>query len=535
MLLFQLSCIESRAGGYVVELNFITTSKIKLAHAAYLCRDYAVAIRKQRHYGKGYEEPRILDREVLLSQSMEDALARWVKNVSNPGEKLFFIEDTSVVIHALSEEEREVPGVDVKFWMQEHDFAAVDCLLKQRGNDRRVTVRSDALLSLTKEMTEKVGQKTMRFSSQSHGYIVDHEFDFKANRVYPWLDNKTFNKWFVPDGCKVPISMLPVVEADLYDFRAGAFTDMLSFLEREGAIKRKEVAQAYAAGRQVGLPVGPLLFVICGPTCAGKTTLAEYLARNYGYYHVEASDFMYLSYYERFGVGSEVNIGEFAKEILHENPAIVSEQILQHLKQLNSSPVVISGFRAPEETEHFTENYVGISGVEVITLDAPFDIRLERYLRRDRIENASPQAFDLDSKVQNEMGLVRLMEQFDGCLIINDASFDVLYERFKKKYEEKLIGMKNSEEVRIADTHSTGLEDAILMTLYDRNDLYYTTAEVAGLIHEVFGIEKSKNNVSRYFNQNFHPFFEIQRDNGVNKYRLSQTGKAHALWFARKH
>ena len=32
------------------------------------------------------------------------------------------------------------------------------------------------------------------------------ENEIKTNLVYPWLDNKTFNKWFIPDGVSVPLS-----------------------------------------------------------------------------------------------------------------------------------------------------------------------------------------------------------------------------------------------------------------------------------------------------------------------------------------
>jgi hypothetical protein len=56
--------------------------------------------------------------------------------------------------------------------------------------------------------------------------------------MYPWLDNKTFNKWFV-DGYSQPISMLAIAEADQHDFRAQAFRNMLAFLEQHKIINRR--------------------------------------------------------------------------------------------------------------------------------------------------------------------------------------------------------------------------------------------------------------------------------------------------------
>jgi len=515
------------------ELNFITSNRLKLAHAKHLCRDYAVVIRKQRHYGKGYEEPRIFERESLLAQSIEDALIRWKKNVSKPDEKYFFIEDTSVIVHALSDEHREMPGVDIKYWMQENDFAAVDALLKAKGNNRRVTVRSDVLLTLAKDLANKLGEKYICFTSQANGLIVDRERPFETNPVYPWLDNKTFNKWFVPDGCIEPISMLPIHVADKYDFRAGAFQEMLAFLEHHGVIKRREVARSYALGTQPNLPIVPCLFIVCGPTCAGKTTLAEYMITKYGFYHVEASDFMYLSYFEKLGFNSSISIAEFAKQALAEKPSIVADLILKHIMSIASAPIVITGFRSIKEIIHFMENYTGIFNPEVVTIDAPKEVRLGRYLKRDREGMATPSSFERDSRIQGEMGLKQLMASYINKLIINDSSFEVFYERFNKRYENDLTNLKPFSQREIKTVKPKALQDAILMALYATDGGFYSSAEIAKLIYKTFEIEKSKNNVSRYFNQDIYPFFEVSQVEGVNKFRLSQTGKMHARWYAR--
>jgi hypothetical protein len=103
---------------------------------------------KKFFYGKGYEEPRIYDRNKLLKESFNDAIARWKKNVSNYGGRLFFIEDTSVRIDALSDDNNEVPGVDIKYWMQSHNFTQLDTEVKKKGNNRKVSVSSHILLYL---------------------------------------------------------------------------------------------------------------------------------------------------------------------------------------------------------------------------------------------------------------------------------------------------------------------------------------------------------------------------------------------------
>ena len=49
----------------------------------------------------------------------------------------------SVRIEALSHDGVEVPGVDIKYWMEEQTFARLDAALCSGGNDRRAIVRSD--------------------------------------------------------------------------------------------------------------------------------------------------------------------------------------------------------------------------------------------------------------------------------------------------------------------------------------------------------------------------------------------------------
>src|SRR6185436_16463107 len=133
--------------------------------------------------------------------------------------------------------------------------------------------------------------------------------------LYPWLDNKTFNKWFIPDGYDMVFSLLPIEEAERCDFRKGAFQEMLSFFEEQGFISQQPARDSIILHQRNLFPE-QLLFIVCGPTCAGKTTLAHYIASQYPYYHIEASDYMYLSYYRSHGVGSSVFIGDFAENAL---------------------------------------------------------------------------------------------------------------------------------------------------------------------------------------------------------------------------
>jgi inosine/xanthosine triphosphate pyrophosphatase family protein/dephospho-CoA kinase len=510
----------------MLELTFITSSKEKIAHAKYLSKEYPVNISKKRNYGIGYVEPRIADREELIRRSVEDAIIRFRKTTANADEKLFFIEDTSVIIQALSKE-NEYPGVDIKYWMKENTFSSVDQMLKEEGNNRNVTVRSDLILVFNKDLKEKFNLKYTVFTSFVKGTIVEKEVAIKTQPLFLWLNNTSFNKWFVPNGESLPISKLPINIADQHDFRANAFKDMFLFLKTNGYLKTE------VNYRQLEL-FDPVAFIICGPSCSGKTTLSSYLQSKYNYYHFEASDFMYLSYYERHGVVSNVSIGDFAERALKDNPSVVTDQILSHVKEFKHIPIAITGFRSPVEVEQFIKKYSGGLNVEVIYIDAHAKIRFDRNILRNRTDVVNTfSKFQKKDKQQFQMGLTIIKKTYKGGVLKNEASLSKLYESFEFKYRNELQGGLNNYTNKLPNyIRRKSLENIIIQTLYDNDLKSYTTTEISHLIKKgAYTLVKNKNNISRYFNQNFHPFYEIVLNSeGKLTYQLSQTGKSYGKW-----
>lgn len=513
----------------MVELVFVTSNNEKLAHARHLCRKYDVRISKQKQYGIGYKEPRIADRNELIEKSINDAYERWKKNISKADEKFIFIEDTSVIIPALSKEGKEFPGTDIKYWMQENDFAAIDRQLKAAGNDRTAIVQSDIALVLPLSLQKKIDLNSQYkiFTSSIKGRIIDEELPVETQPYYSWLSSKTFNKWFVPEGCDKPLSLLPIKLADQYDFRAGAFNTMLQFLEEYGIIKKIEETKQFVVQFDF---FRPIFFIICGTTCAGKTTLALYLMRKYGYYHIEASDFMYMSYYERHGADSSVKISDFAEKALIVNPGIVANQIQEHIADLGDIPLVITGFRAIEEIICFKKMYSGLLDIEEIFVDASKDIRYERSKQRNRIDRVRSidEFIEMDEQ-QKRMGLSYLRKEFKDNLIENNETFDSYYMNFENRFGNVL---KTFNESAIKQNSKIlRLEDVIIIALAQQFDIgeHFTTYEITNLINKSFPLmKKNKNNVSRYFNYKYHPYFDIAVKNGKKCYKLSQTGYSRA-------
>lgn len=507
---------------------FISSSSLKKAHIDYLCSDYNINIVGQKNYGIGYNEPRIYDRKELLERSYIDALERWKKHVSNE-EKIFLIEDTSVKIDALSTEEKEVPGLDIKYWMKENSFSDIDKLLKEKNN-RKCTVRSDIIMHIPKSLQKLHQNKTyLQFTGITDGFITEKEFEFSTNPIYPWLDNKTFNKWFIPENENLPLSMLPIDIADKYDFRKKAVIQMLDYLESHKKIKHKS---DLVEELQKVINFTPT-FILSGPTCSGKSTLAGYLSEKYNYFHIEASDFMWLKYYETHGIKSTVKIGDFATKMLNENAHIVTEQLLSYFNNITDQPIVVSGFRNPKEIEFMRRNSQFFY-TNLIYIDANFEIRFDREIKRKRRDmEPSKFKFQEKDKLQNDLGLCIIKGMVEE-VTYNESTKDAFFNLIDQKYNTSFEQINKNDFNHLLPVKKLNLERAILIAMYRHLDSYLSTTEISHIIDNEVLLEtykNRKNNVSRYFNFNFHPYYDIKNDEENERivYKINYTGKSMAL------
>ena len=527
----------------MIEIVFFSTNRSKLAHFRYLGEKAGIRVKgfHETTYYASYNEPKIDDRAELLKLSYESALEQWLKRQgANDDHSTFFFEDTSVVIEALSKD-AEVPGVNVKYWMREMTFAKLDALLKRAGNNRKVIVRSDIVMHLPPRW-RRLLNTTERYLSvvgESHGVIADCERKIQPNLVYPWLDDKTFNKWFVPVGANGPISTLDIEEADLVDFRARAFAEITSVLRGKLSLltNRKEPG---ADQLQIpGIATYPSIFVICGPSCSGKSTTANWMRDKYNLLHVEASDFMYKAFWERHGPGTGVRIGDFAEAALQTQPGIVAQPIARFLREIGASGAIVTGFRSTKEVELFRKEIGSSIEVALMYLNASVPIRLERAIKRGR-DGVTPEKFVERDAQEIRMGLPDIAELPNAELQANEGGLTELYSAVRTRYRKALRVYTSDKERRAQrqQPHRDQLEGLILRTLLVEVELptgkWLTTTEIAAALNRRFNEAKSKNNVSRYFNQEFHPYYELrfrERDgklSGILEYRLSATGISRA-------
>ncbi|MGO3869282.1 MAG: non-canonical purine NTP pyrophosphatase [Alcaligenes sp.] len=527
----------------MIEIVFFSSNRSKLAHFRYLGEKVGIHVKgfHETTYYASYNEPKIDDRSELLKLSYESALKQWKKRqgANEDDHSTFFFEDTSVVVEALSKE-AEVPGVNVKYWMRDMTFAKLDTLLKRAGNNRKVIVRSDIVMHLPQRWRTLLNT-TDRYLSvvgESHGVIADCERKIQPNLVYPWLDDKTFNKWFVPIGSSGPISLLDIKQADLADFRARAFEKITSVLHGKLSFLANRDEPGADQLQIPSIATYPSTFVICGPSCSGKSTTANWLRDKYELLHIEASDFMYKAFWERHGPDPDVSIGNFAEAALQTQPGIVAQPIARFLREIRSSGAVVTGFRSTKEVEIFQQE-LG-SGIELalMYLDASVPTRLTRALARGR-DGVTPEKFAKRDEQEIRMGVLEIAKLPTTARQANEGSLQELYGAVRNRYQKALRVYINDKAKRTQrqQLQRDQLEGLILRTLLTelKKEKWLTTTEIAAALNRSFNEAKSKNNVSRYFNQEFHPYYELRyrkRDGkrtGTLEYRLSATGISRAM------
>ncbi|MCA3233994.1 MAG: AAA family ATPase, partial [Cupriavidus sp.] len=502
----------------MIEIVFFSTNRSKLAHFRYLGDKAGVRVKgfHETTYYASYDEPEIDDREELLRRSYESALEQWMKRqgAKDDGHSTFFFEDTSVVVEALSKH-AEVPGVNVKYWMREMTFSKLDALLKRAGNNRKVVVRSDIVMHLPQSWRASLGESApyLWVSGETHGVIANRERKIQPNLVYPWLDDKTFNKWFVPTGANGPISTLDIEQANLADFRARAFEKIAEKLRKLSLLSPR---QEHGAD-QLQLPsiaTYPSIFIICGPSCAGKTTTATWMREEYNLLHIEASDFMHKAFWERHGLGTTVRIGDFAEAALQTQPGIVAQPIAQFLQASSSPAAVVTGFRSPREIEVFLRTVGSHTETAVMYLTASESIRLARAIARGR-DGVTRDKFKQREAQEIRMGVADIARLPEVAQQANEGSLEDLHGALHDRYRDALqvyASGKARNPSRQDQSNRDQLEGLILRTLLAEQctEKWLTTTEIAAALNQRFNEKKNKNNVSRYFNQGFHPYYEVR-------------------------
>jgi len=416
-----------------LKVYFYTSSLQKYLQARIVLEKYGLVLSHFRSRSEPYEERYEQGTQALLTRAIDE-----IRKVVGHS-AVFFVEDTSLRIDALSHAGIDVPGLAVKDWFAGTTFQELDSILRNYNAGRRAIVKSDIAVHLPGL------SRPVFFHGETSGQVAPAAPTFSESPQYPWLTPNTFNGWFVPDGATTTLGQMSFEESWRYDFRTKSLVAMVSRLEEYSAAlnlpasahsKRRPLTQSQQ------LPLRGLstpLFLVIGHTCSGKTTLGEYASSRLGFRFIEASGVVrFLS-----GVSDPDPSAAFAaaaRVLTLEGPSIVARRVLEFFGDDLSKGAVISGFRTVEEVE--TIRRVLPNSV-VVWIDASERTRFHRALSRSRgaSDSLSIGAFRDIDRQQERLGLLHVGRELADLVIVNESSLDDYHSHIRAAVERGSQGL----------------------------------------------------------------------------------------------
>ena len=324
----------------------------------------------------------------------EQLIAEKLRHVRLRPSTVYFVEDTYVRIEALSEPteaspdsvewaEATKPGLETKEWFERTSFEDLDSYIVSSGGDRRASVYSTVALYVPGVDASQV------FTGHVTGSVAMHPGEgLEANEPFSWLNPNSFNAWFVPEGKDAPLSDLELEQSLDVDFRISALLALADRIEEYTAILNlpsvsvERIPRLSSGVQQPQLPFvhGPPIAVI-GLTCAGKTTLGQFLSK-YRYTHIEASKVLRTMLDVDLAPNSRFGFEQAMTALASHGWDIVARRALEYYRQFGESGFCITGLRTVEELNYLVRMF---SELMVVLLVAPEEIRYERYLKRGRV------------------------------------------------------------------------------------------------------------------------------------------------------
>ena len=380
-------------------------------------------------YFRESQDPYVEDYESgkfgLLARAIEQIRRRFGTS------SIFFVEDTSVRIDALSELE-DVPGLRVKEWFRETSFADLDIALRSKGNDRRATVSSDIGI-----FVPGLGRPVF-VNGNTQGSVAHTEPAFSMNEEYPWLTPNTFNGWFIPIGSSLRLGEMAIDESLDFDFRVKALRQVVERIQEYNAVLNLSSGSYVLPhddsvhGQPLLFPASPLLVVV-GRVCGGKTTFANFAAGAFGRHHVEASDEMH-----GLAAASKIDAPTAAEKARILLSRMGADVVAREIEALYGSSLdygaVITGFRTLEEVRYIRERH---PSCRVVFVDCGDRLRYERHLSRGRgvDEAGNYEDFLALDRAQWTFGLLGRVGDVCDLKVVNEGSMEE-YERMVEAVAE---------------------------------------------------------------------------------------------------
>lgn len=344
------------------------------------------------------------------------------------GSSVFFVEDTSIRVEALSTGASDFPGLAAKEWFLESSFEELDAELRLRGNDRRASVTSRIALSVPHL------SRPIHISETVAGEIASSLRDFTTNPLYPWLNAKDFSSWFVPAGSSSRcLGEMSIDESYSFDARTLALSNLVERLEEYSVvvalpshcIRVHEPAADLAQLSLFSSVRARRNVVILGLMCSGKSSAAQWLSSDAGYFRVEASGLIDAAS-DMLGIPSAASKAARAKLLfaIH-GPAAVEERMIESVAKIAEQAdraVVYGGLRTLEGLEVAIAH---LGDPIVLTVAADDRLRFERCLRRSRAGDPTDwQSFVARDDIDFDFGLLDVASHVSDFTIRNDHAYE---------------------------------------------------------------------------------------------------------------
>ena len=486
---------------------FYTSNTDKLIQARLIFMRSGYQLRHYRSRHEPYDEDYSLGTRGLLNNAL--------KQVSQDFDlrSMFFVEDTSLRLEALSEEE-DYPGTRVKEWFAATSFYDLASQIKLRGGDRRAVVKSDIALQIP------TLSRPIFFHAETSGQVALDPPTFLPSVPYPWLTPNTFNGWFIPGGSSKRLGEMEFEESLEYDFRAKALGLVIERLEELTAalnfgarhhITRRSIARSLASGQMSLFPAErSRVLLVVGNKCGGKSTFSDFLI---GYHKnvfaLEASTILRnLAAVENEAVNSS---GEALAYLQKKGWDVVAREAASIILRENASLNIVTGFRTAEELLFMRKTF---PNAEIVLIEADQRTRFERHIKRARgIDARSFKEFQRLDEEQASFGAMRVAHELAEAVIRNDDDIG----QYHRKIEELIRGREAKSDSKRAD------ESELQRSLRALHKIgHAATCDEIARVTEEQGHPVRKYNTNRALKSIPEFATRVTKSDQLLKYRLTQ-------------
>lgn len=431
---------------------------------------------------------------------------------------VFFVEDTSLRIEALSTKNTDFPGLGVKEWFASTSFEKLDAELLMHGSDRRATIKSGIALHLPNRAVP------VYFHGETSGVVAPTTPNFRSSPIHPWLQANSFDGWFIPDGGEKRLGEMTADESMRIHFRSRALRSMLDRLGEYAAILNLPSNSYYVRKSGTNVEQTTLFpdrghrWIVVGKRAAGKTTFGEYAATVVEAEHFEGSTVI-RTIQREFG-SEHIEVSQFATD-LHARfgEDFVIRMLVERIGLTEVPNAVVTGMRKFEELD-FLHN-IGID-YQLIYINASDRARYERYVQRAR-ESAVMPYRDFLALSPEEDAFLRFAKRYADVVIEN--LFDLEHYLDQVRFVLEGTVPERPQGVR----HRRILKKSILlrsMEVLASQPAPLTSSEVASHLSSC-GFSATAESIARVLRAEPQLCFQTSSARAESTYTLSASGEAY--------